>query len=86
MSYIIDMKQKKNSHFANSYPKNIIFILLQNYDSFTLSQTSPGFSYLQYKTFENTVGKREIAYNEQFLLFPQCFLPVCRTFCHFHQI
>ena len=25
-------------------------------------------------SFENTVGKEEIARNEQFLLFPQCFL------------
>ena len=40
---------------------------------------------LQYKAFENTVGKGEIARNEQFLLFLQCFLPVWRTFCHFHQ-
>ena len=24
--------------------------------------------------FENTVGKEEIAHNEQFLLFPRCFL------------
>ena len=39
-----------------------------------------------YKSFENTVGKGEIARNEQFLLFPQCFLPVWRTLCHFHQI
>ena len=32
---------------------------------------------LQYKSFENsTVGKGEIARNEQFLLFQQCFLPV----------
>ena len=30
--------------------------------------------------------KGEIAPNEQFLLFPQCFQPVWRTFCHFHQI
>ena len=37
------------------------------------------------KPFENTVGKGEIARNEQFLLFPQCFLPVWITFCHFHQ-
>ena len=30
----------------------------------------------QQKTaFENNVGKEEIAHNEQFLLFPQCFLP-----------
>ena len=37
----------------------------------TLSQTSPGFS----TSFENTVGKGEIAGNKQFLLFPSCFLP-----------
>ena len=29
---------------------------------------------LLYMPFENTVGKGEIARNEQFLLFPQCFL------------
>ena len=44
------------------------------------------FTCLQYKSFENTVGKGEIARNEQFLLFPQCFLPIWRTFCHFHEI
>ena len=33
--------------------------------------------------FENTVGKGEIDRNEQFLLFPQCFLPLS---CHFYQI
>ena len=27
---------------------------------------------------KNTVGKEEIARNEPFLLFPQCFLPICR--------
>ena len=32
------------------------------------------------KPFENTVGKGEIALKEQFLLFPQCFLPVWITF------
>ena len=32
------------------------------------------FTCLQYKSFENTAGKREIAHNEQFLFFPQCFL------------
>ena len=41
----------------------------------TLSQTSPGFyvSVLYRKSFENTVGKGEIARNEQFLLFPTVF-------------
>ena len=28
----------------------------------------------QQKAFENIVGKGEITHNEQFLLFPQCFL------------
>ena len=53
----------------------------------TLSQTSPGFTCLQYyMSFENTVGKGELARKEQFLLFPQCFQPIWRTFYHFHQI
>ena len=43
------------------------------------------FTCLQYKSFENTVGKEEIAPNEQFLLFSQCFLTIWRTFCYFHQ-
>ena len=50
----------------------------------TLSETSLVFTCSQYKSFENTVGKGEIARNEQFLLFPQCFLPDWITFCHFH--
>ena len=50
----------------------------------TLYQTNLGFMCLQYKSFENTVGKGEIARNEQFLLFPQCFPPIWRTFYHFH--
>ena len=37
------------------------------------------FTCLHCKAFENTVGKGEIAPNEQFLLFPQCFLFVLRT-------
>ena len=36
--------------------------------------------------FENTVGKGEIAHNEQFLLPPQCFLHFQRTSHHFRQI
>ena len=50
------------------------------------AKQTPVFTCLQYNSFENTVGKREIARNEQFLLFPQCFLPFWRTFCHFHEI
>ena len=52
----------------------------------TLSQKALNFTCLQNKSFENTVGKGEIARDEQFLLFPQFFLPVWRIFCHFHLI
>ena len=41
---------------------------------------------LRYKSAEKTVGKEEIARNEQFFIFPQCFLTIWRTFCHFHKI
>ena len=30
-----------------------------------------------FKPVENTVGKREIARNEQFIVFPQCFQKAC---------
>ena len=49
--------------------------------------TNPGFYVPAVEVFfENTVGKGEIARNEQFLLFPQCFLPIWKTFCNFSQI
>ena len=44
------------------------------------------FMWLQYKSFENTVGKGKIARNEQFLLFPQCFLPTWRILRHLSEI
>ena len=50
------------------------------------TQTSPGFYVSAEQVFENTVEKKKIARYEQFLLFPQCFPSVLRTFCHFHQI
>ena len=37
------------------------------------------FMCLLYKSFQNAVGKGEIAYDKQFLLFPQCFLPSLRS-------
>ena len=39
----------------------------------TLSKQALVFTCLQYKSFENTVGKGEIAHNEQFLLFHSVF-------------
>ena len=61
------------------------FILFPKY-YLTHSHTMTPFDTPGNKPFENTVGKREIARNEQFLLFPQCFLLVWITFCHFRQI
>ena len=40
----------------------------------------------QQTTFENIVGKEEIARNEQFLLFPQCFLLNQKTVSPFVNI
>ena len=42
-------------------------------DNFKFDENSRKFS----KRVENTVGKREIAHYEQFLLFPQCFQKAC---------
>ena len=46
----------------------------------------PGLYLLQCKSSEKTEGTGEIARKEQFLLFPKCFVHVCKTFCHFHQL
>ena len=46
----------------------------------------PWFLCVCHRSLRKTLGKGEIALNEQFFLLPQCFLPVLRTFCHFHQI
>ena len=43
-------------------------------------------TWLQYKSFENTVGKGQNAHNKQFLLFPQCFLPFWSTFIKFEIV
>ena len=41
----------------------------------TFSKASPNVYVSQFKSFENTEGKAEIARNKQFLLVTQCFLP-----------
>ena len=40
----------------------------------TLSSINTHFDASTMRSFENILGKEEIARNEQFLLFPQCFL------------
>ena len=52
----------------------------------TLSQTSPSFYMSVAQVLKTLWGKGENAHNEQFFLFPQCFLPIGKTFCHFHLI
>ena len=49
----------------------------------TLPKQALVFTCLQYKSFENTAGKGEIARNQQFLLFPLCFLPIWMDFLPF---
>ena len=57
----------------------------EQYVHYLLRKQALVFTCLRNKSFENTVGKGEIARNEQFLLFPPCFLSVQRAFCHLQQ-
>ena len=50
----------------------------------TLYQTVHGFYVSAVQVFCKHCGKRRKC--SQFLLFPHCFLPIRRFFCHFHQI
>ena len=63
------------------FPK--VLKILQGRLTFSINKAVV-FTSLHYKSFENAVGKGEIARYEQFLLFPQCFPSLWRTFCHFH--
>ena len=65
---------------------HFISLSLSRHHKMHVNPSQTVFMCLLYKPFENTVGKGEIARNDQFLLFPQCFLPVWITFSHFHQI
>ena len=60
--------------------------ILLSGNELTHSHTMTPYDAPRKQAFENTVEKGEIARNEQFLLFPQCFLPVWITFFHFRQI
>ena len=74
-----------NSKYLERNVQWVLLILAAYSKDLILSQTSPCF-YVSavYKSFENTVGKEEIAHNEQFLLFPQRFPPHWRALCHFY--
>ena len=83
-----DFSPCKGSYVSNQFPSNVMFGM--NGFHISASGAIQGhhgplvFTCLYLESFENTVGKGEIAHNEQFLLFPLCFQPFQRTFCHFH--
>ena len=58
----------KTSHYVIYESKKICLSIL------TLYSIDTHFDYQQQTAFENIVGKGEIARNEQFVHFPQCFL------------
>ena len=73
-----------------------IFSFAHSFQSVFHQGSSPkqtcAFTCLQYKSFENTMGKGEIACNEQFLLFPSVFYPfgefssISLDLTHYHPI
>ena len=73
---LAELAEMREKAVKSSEESKVSSVYMHSTFSLTLSQTSPDFfTCLQHKSFENTVGKGEIARNEQFLLFPQCFLP-----------
>ena len=48
-------------------------------------QNKPLFLFVCSTSLENTGGKGETARNEQFLCFPQCFIPPSENFPHLHE-
>ena len=66
-----------NFSFSHCFFQRLVLLTCKNQGllwkenvNLSLSQTRLVFMCLQQKSFENTVGKGEIARNEQFLLFP----------------
>ena len=78
------------SPFPTMFSKEFLYSVVKSGlcgKELTLCQTSPGFYLSPVQVFWKHCGKkRRNWFNEQFLLFPQCFLPFQRTFCHFYQI
>ena len=79
-----------NFSFSHSVFKRLVLQTRKNQGLFgkrlTHYHTMTPFDTPGKQAIENTVGKGENARNKQFLLVPQCFLPVWITFCHFRQI
>ena len=71
-----NLDQSKILSSGNGYKDMCAKIILLDNIAIPFPKQALVFTCLQYMSFENTVGKEEIACNEQFLLFPQCFLPI----------
>ena len=82
----LGVSKKKGTSIMFNLPGIHATLLVGNNFYLTHSHTMTLLTPLGNKPFENTVGKGEIARNEQFLPFPQCFLPVWITFFHFREI
>ena len=83
MAYCEQSKSRSESpNLVHKYKFMLFLQALKFYSSYlaceglTHSHTMTLLTPLGNKPFENTVGKGEIARNEQFLLYPQCFRPV----------
>ena len=74
------------SYILNKFPSIVMFGMKGFHVSASGAIQGHHGLLVTYRSSENTVGKVEIARIKQFLLFSQCFLPVWRTFCPFHQI
>ena len=59
---------------SNGLSQQVVVYMQYYHCVYPFPKQAQAFTRLQYKSFENTVGKGEIARNEQFLLFPQYFL------------
>ena len=65
---------------------NVFYPMKGKFNVLTHSHTVTHFDAHGKQAFWKHCGKGEIACLEQFLLFPQCFLPFWKTFFHFCQI
>ena len=68
----------KGSYVLNQFPSNVMFGM----NGFHVSASGA----IQGHHGPVAVGKGEIACYKQFLLFPQFFQPIWKTFCHFHYL
>ena len=72
----IEQKRLRTLYKYLEHAVSHIFLDILAITALTLSQTSPVFYVPAVQVFLKTLWERKIAQYEQFLLFPQCFLPV----------